>query len=82
MNALAEFFRARMLAGTLRQADPCVAARHLIALFESETVFPCLMGIRSELSRAELKGAVQRAVDVFLGGYGRGDGKTETETIA
>ena len=80
MHALAEFFRARMLAGTLRQADPHVAARHLIALFESETIFPCLMGIRSELSSAEIKGAVDRAVEVFLGGYGGGDGKTATET--
>jgi len=37
------------------------------------------MGIRSELSSAEIKGAVDRAVEVFLGGYG-GDGKTATET--
>ena len=70
MQSLAGFFQAQMLAGNMRQADPQIAVRHLIALMDSETVFPCLMGLRKELSTAEIKAAVQRAVETFLGGYG------------
>jgi AcrR family transcriptional regulator len=70
MQFLAVFFRTQMVAGNMREADPEVAARHLLALLESETVAPCLMGIKVELSSIELKGAVQRALDTFLRGYG------------
>ncbi|MGC6390043.1 TetR/AcrR family transcriptional regulator [Ewingella sp. S1.OA.A_B6] len=77
---LARFFQTQMVAGNMRAADPKIAARHLIALLESETVFPCLMGIRAELSNIELKGAVQRAIETFLGGYGVAEVKQQALT--
>ncbi|WP_458131877.1 TetR/AcrR family transcriptional regulator [Pseudomonas sp. R3-41] len=73
MQLLTEFFKGRMEAGVMRKSDPEVATRHLIALLDSETVFPLLMGVREGLSSAELKDAVHRAIDTFLSGYSAGD---------
>lgn len=72
MQLLADFFKDRMNAGVMRKSDPEVATRHLIALLDSETVFPLLMGARERLSNAELKDAVHRAIDTFLSGYSIG----------
>ncbi|ODJ91850.1 hypothetical protein BB779_06625 [Pseudomonas viridiflava] len=66
---LADFFSVRMDAGSMRRADPDIATRHLIALFDSETVFPRLMGIRDALTADEIDSAVERAVETFVRGY-------------
>ena len=66
---LAGFLEQQMRKGRLRTADPSVAARHLMALLDSETVLPCLLGIQGPLTRKELKDATRRALQVFLGGY-------------
>jgi len=73
MKLLADFLKDRMEAGVMRKTNPEVAARHLIALLDSETVFPLLMGVRGGLSRAELKDAVHRAIDTFVSGYKASD---------
>lgn len=69
IEALAGFFEIQMDAGLMRRADPTAAAKHLLALFDSETVFPCLMGIRGPLTEPEIYDAVGRAVDIYLNGY-------------
>lgn len=66
---LAGFLEQQMRKGRLRTADPSVAARHLLALLDSETVVPCLLGVQGALTRKELREATRRAVQVFLGGY-------------
>lgn len=70
LQSISGFFQEQMDAGRMRQADPAVAARHLMALFESETVQPRLMGIKGELSKTEIRAAVHRAVDTFWRAYG------------
>ena len=58
-----------MRKGRLRKADASVAAAHLTALLDSETVRPSLLGMQGPLTRRELREATRRAVQVFLGGY-------------
>lgn len=67
--ALAGFLERQMRNGRLRKADPHVAAGHLMALLDSETVRPSLLGMQGPLTRRELREATRRAVQVFLGGY-------------
>ncbi|WP_426390775.1 TetR/AcrR family transcriptional regulator [Variovorax sp. R-27] len=67
--ALADFLEQQMRQNRLRRADPYVAAAHLTALLDSETVRPSLLGIQGPLTRKELREATHRAVQVFLGGY-------------
>jgi len=67
--ALASFLERQMCKDGLRSADPTTAAHHLMALLESETVRPSLLGIQGPLTRRELREATRRAVQVFLGGY-------------
>jgi len=66
---LARFLELQMDKGRLRRAPPLVAARHLTALLESETVTPLLYGIEKKQSRAQVRQAVDRAVEAFLAGY-------------
>jgi len=69
LTELAAFLERQMHKGRLRKADPMVAARHLMALLESETVAPCLLGVEGLLPRKELREAMRRALQTFLGGY-------------
>lgn len=69
---LAGFLEQQMRKGRLRTADPSAAAHHLMALLDSETVKPRLLGIQGPLTRKDLREAIQRAVQVFLGGYASG----------
>lgn len=71
---MAGFLEQQMRKGRLRTADPTVAAHHLMALLDSETVKPRLLGIQGPLTRKELREATQRAVQVFLGGYAASGG--------
>lgn len=69
MEELARFLAQQMAQERLRPADPVVAAQHLMALLDAETVTPRLLGIPSKCSKVQLKHAVARALDVFLTGY-------------
>lgn len=69
LEALALFFKKKMDLGLLRQVDPIVAARHYMALLESETVLPNLLGARLHLKGKDVRDAVKRAVETFLCGY-------------
>jgi AcrR family transcriptional regulator len=68
---VAEFLRKVMKRGTLRKADPKIAAMHLLSLMESELLQRVLLGVLDAVNPDSLGGAVKRAVDVFLGGYER-----------
>lgn len=69
LDELAGFLERQMRKGRLRAADPYVAACHLTALLDSETVRPSLIGMQGTLTRKELREVTRRAVQVFLGGY-------------
>jgi hypothetical protein len=60
-----------MKRGALRTADPKIAAMHLLSLLESELLQRVLLGVIDSVKAEALKGAVRRAVDVFLSGYER-----------
>ena len=67
---LAGYLQAAMDAGRLRQADPHVAALHLLGLLDAETMRRSLFDAIGALSRAQIRQAVDRAVAVFLAAYG------------
>lgn len=69
MAELGRFLALQMEQGKLRQSDPIVAAHHLMALLESETITPRLFGIEKKLSQAHIREAVSRALETFLGGH-------------
>ncbi len=68
---VAEFLKKVMKLGALRTADPKVAAIHLLSLLESELLQRVLLGVIDTVKPEVLSGAVRRAVDAFLSGYGR-----------
>jgi AcrR family transcriptional regulator len=67
---LSAFLDKQVASGKLRPCDTFVAARHLTALLEAETVTPILFGIEKKLSASALRQAVARALETFLAGYG------------
>lgn len=69
LEELGGFLERQMRKGRMRTADPYVAAGHLTALLDSETVRPSLLGMQGPLTRKDLREATRRAVQVFLGGY-------------
>ncbi len=71
VEELANFLEHQMDEGRLRRADPLVAALHLTALLDSETISPLLLGIEKKLSKAFIQQAVARALEAFLGGYAK-----------
>lgn len=68
---VAEFLRTAMKRGLLRTADPKTAAMHLLSLLESELLQRVLLGVMDSVKPGAVKGAVGRAVEVFLSGYQR-----------
>ena len=68
---VAEFLRMAMKRGLLRTADPKTAAVHLLSLLESELLQRVLLGVMDSVKPEAVKGAVRRAVEVFLSGYQR-----------
>jgi AcrR family transcriptional regulator len=72
MREVASFLTRRIEVGQLRPCDPEVAACHLMALLDSETVTPCLLGVNRKPSTAHIRAAVSRALDTFLAGYALG----------
>jgi AcrR family transcriptional regulator len=68
---VAEFLRKTMKRGLLRTADPKIAAIHLLSLLESEFLQRVLLGMMDAVKPGSVKGAIVRAVEVFLLGYQR-----------
>jgi AcrR family transcriptional regulator len=68
---VAEFLRRAMKRGVLRTADPKIAAMHLLSLLESEVLQRVLFGMMDSVKSGAVRGAVGRAVEVFLLGYQR-----------
>lgn len=66
---LGRYLALQMEKGRMRQSDPIVAAHHLMALLDSETITPRLFGIEKKLSKAHIRAAVGRALDTFLTGH-------------
>jgi len=73
VKQLAAFLERQMRQGLLREADADTAANHLIALLESQTIKPRLLGIGAAPTRKELRDATRCAIQVFCGGYARDD---------
>ncbi|KPL49887.1 TetR family transcriptional regulator [Xanthomonas axonopodis] len=70
MQRMADFLQGQMDLGLMPQGDALLAAKQMAALLEAETLMPCLFGALKEPSAAYLREATQRAVKVFLAGYG------------
>ena len=68
---VAEFLKKGMKRGELRTADSKTAAIHLLSLLESELLQRVLLGVIASVKPEAINGAVRRAVEVFLAGYGR-----------
>lgn len=68
---LKEFIAAAMVSGSIRECDPGVAAFHLKALYEAESIELAMLGHQVSRSSAHVLAVVTRAVDVFLAGYGQ-----------
>lgn len=66
---LGRFLALQMEKGKLRPSDPIVAAHHLMALLDSETITPRLFGIEKKLTKGYIREAVSRALETFLGGH-------------
>ena len=69
-DLVTDLLRTAMSLGRLRQADPVVAARHLLSLLESELVERFLFQLLGEVSNAEIRQITTRAIDVFMAAYG------------
>ena len=67
---LATYLQSVMQAGMLREADPQIAARHLLGLLESEIYELFILKVQEKIGKKELEQIVIRAVDVFMAGYG------------
>jgi AcrR family transcriptional regulator len=70
LQTMAAYLQSAMDRGLLRQADPLVAARHFGALMDSEIDHRYFYRENPELSPAQITGMAERAVQVFMGGYG------------
>ena len=68
-QAMAAYLQSVMDRGLLRQADPLVAARHFGALVHSEIDHRYFYRENPELTPEQITGTVERAVQVFMGGY-------------
>jgi AcrR family transcriptional regulator len=69
-NLIADFLQAAMRLGTLRPAEPFVAAQHLCSLLESELIDRFLFQRLGEVGAEEIRGATARAISVFMAAYG------------
>ncbi|APP81356.1 TetR/AcrR family transcriptional regulator [Xanthomonas hortorum] len=70
MQRMAEYLQQQMDLGLMRRGDATLAAKQLGALLEAQTLMPCLFGALKDPSPEYLRDATQRAVELFLAGYG------------
>lgn len=69
LQRTADFLDRQMTLGNLRRSDPHLAAVQLIALLECETVTPLILGIDVNISKLEIRYAVERALKTFMAAY-------------
>lgn len=67
---VADFLKAQMDEGGLRQVDPWTAATHLKGLIEGDLVERRMFGVIEHPSAADIDKAATAAADVFLRAYG------------
>ncbi|KGF80932.1 hypothetical protein IA69_15570 [Massilia sp. JS1662] len=70
ISTVEQYLAAATRAGKLAVPAPAVAARHMLALYEAEASWRGPPGAALDLSAAQIRDAVARAVDVFLAAYG------------
>jgi AcrR family transcriptional regulator len=70
LDHLTAYLQAAMDGGQLRAADARVAAQHLWALFEAETMPMRLLDVQVSTSRAQIRQVIERALAVFMAAYG------------
>ncbi|MBB4595961.1 TetR/AcrR family transcriptional regulator [Xanthomonas arboricola] len=70
VQRMADYLQTQMDRGAIRCADVLIASRQFGGLLEAETLMPCLFGALKAPSPEYLRGAAQRAVALFLAGYG------------
>jgi AcrR family transcriptional regulator len=70
LEAVTAYLQATMDGGRLRASDARIAAHHLIALLEAETMPLRLLGVQASTSRAHIRDAIDRGLTVFLAAYG------------
>jgi AcrR family transcriptional regulator len=73
LDAVAAYLQAAMDGGRLRVANARIAAQHLLALFQAETMPLRMLGVQVSTSRAHIRDAIERALAVFLAAYGVSD---------
>lgn len=69
-NIVSEFLQEAMNQGKIRQTDPIIATRHLLALLESELIDRFLFQIPMEINEQKIEEVAHRAIDIFIKGYG------------
>lgn len=69
IHALSDYLSIAMSNGKLKQADPTVAAHHLLALLVSELIDPVILRVREPASQSEISEIAARAVQVFMTAY-------------
>lgn len=69
LEMLAEYLSNLMDQGALKPCDPVIAAQHLSALLQSETLLPSLLGLLKKPSTTFLEKSAERAVQAFLNAY-------------
>ncbi|MBB4604413.1 TetR/AcrR family transcriptional regulator [Xanthomonas arboricola] len=69
MQRMAGYLQTQMDRGVIRCADVLIASRQFGGLLEAETLMPCLFGALKDPSPEYLRGAAQRAVEMFLAAY-------------
>lgn len=70
LQHMERYFEAMMEAGSLRKANPKVAAVHFRGLIEAEIDEADLYNARPPLTGEEIRNMVSRGVDVFMRAYG------------
>lgn len=66
---LADYLQQCIGRGEIRDCDPRVASRHLMALMRSEILDPLLFGASDLASLPSVRLAVERALEIFLRAY-------------
>ncbi|EGH24718.1 transcriptional regulator [Pseudomonas amygdali pv. mori str. 301020] len=69
LEILAGYLQSLIESGVLKNCDPAIAAQHLNALLQSETLLPSLLGALKPSTTEHLKQSAERAVRTFLDAY-------------
>ena len=70
LESVAAYLAGATRAGRLDVKEPMPAAQHVLALYNAEIDWRWTFGVQETFTRAQLKQAVARAVDVIMAAYG------------